>query len=156
MLAQDLLTGYVHEVPDIAGYDAYGDLREDLQEIDESPDVAGLYGYGFAEDPYGEVVYDGLGNPVGLLPAIAAAALPSLTKSILPKLIPQVTRRLPFLRRSPLFQKALPFLQRAGLPMGPAAPFAPPIPGMLRPQAAISRVMRVAPRIFGRRRLRFF
>jgi|SRR5882672_2422936 len=42
MLVQDSLTGYFHEVPDhnVAGYGGYGG--------------------------YGQVVYDGLGNPVGI------------------------------------------------------------------------------------------
>jgi hypothetical protein len=62
MLAQDPLTGYLHEVPDVQ------------------------YGYGYAEYPdIGEapVAYDGLGYPVGLpfLAPIAAAAGPLIARA---------------------------------------------------------------------------
>jgi len=69
MLYQDSLTGMLHEVP-------------------EGP----VYGLGFAEDPYhvgeSQIVYDGLGNPVGALPFLAAAlpAIGGLVSSALPAL----------------------------------------------------------------------
>ena len=44
MVVQDALTGYVHEAPDI--------------------------GYAEAPDAFGQVAYDGYGNPVGLLPGL--------------------------------------------------------------------------------------
>lgn len=44
MVVQDALTGYVHEVPD--------------------------FGYAEAPEGYGQVAYDGYGNPVGLLPQL--------------------------------------------------------------------------------------
>lgn len=49
-----------------------------LHEVDEGPDLS--------EYDMGEVVYDGLGNPVGLLPAL----LPLIT-SALPALLPKIT-----------------------------------------------------------------
>ena len=64
MLVQDTLTGYLHEVPDSQAYGAYlGELPEQT----------------------GEVVYDGLGNPVGLAFLAPLAA----------KLAPMALKRLP-------------------------------------------------------------
>jgi hypothetical protein len=60
MLVQDQMTGYVSEVPDhLYGYEGY---------------------YGEYPDHIGEsqMLYDGLGNPVGLFPAIAALAAKAL------------------------------------------------------------------------------
>ena len=60
MLVQDQMTGYISEVPDHPyGYEGY---------------------YGEYPDHIGEsrVLYDGLGNPVGLFPAIAALAAKAL------------------------------------------------------------------------------
>ena len=69
MLVQDTLTGALHEVPD-----------------------SQLYGAGFGEPPdtfgEGQVVFDGLGNPVGLLPflpaigALAAKAIPAVASAL--------------------------------------------------------------------------
>ena len=74
MLYQDSLTGMLHEVPD-----------------------AQVYGLGLAEDPYSigesQVVYDGLGNPIGALPFLAAA-LPALS-SALPAIGGLVSKFLP-------------------------------------------------------------
>jgi hypothetical protein len=61
MLVQDTLTGYFHEVPDSQLY--VGDFGEFPEQIGE-----------------GQVVYDGFGNPVGLLPAllpVASALVPA-------------------------------------------------------------------------------
>jgi hypothetical protein len=64
MLVQDTLTGYLHEVPDSPAYGAY---------LGEPPEQTG------------EVVYDGLGNPVGLAFLAPLAA----------KLAPMALKRLP-------------------------------------------------------------
>src|SRR5262249_21782802 len=78
MLVQDMLTGYVHEVPD----QSYG---------------GNLAGYGFpygspwrqSPQQYGHVVYDGFGNPLGLpilaaLAPLAAKVLPAIATNVLP------------------------------------------------------------------------
>lgn len=60
-----------------------------LHEVDEGPDLS--------EYDVGEVVYDGLGNPVGVLPALIpliTSALPALAKTVLPAVasaIPKIT-----------------------------------------------------------------
>ena len=76
MLVQDTLTGYFHEVPD-----------------------SQVYGPQYAEypEPMGEVVYDGLGNPVGLsfLAPLAAKILPAIASRVLPaaaKALPGIVR----------------------------------------------------------------
>lgn len=111
MLVQDQMTGYISEVPDhLYGYEGY---------------------YGEYPDQVGEsqMLYDGLGNPVGLFPAIAALAAKALpiAASIAGK-IPGVGKifgggrpRLPP-GRSPL---PLPVpIPRQGMP----GPFPPPMP----------------------------
>lgn len=111
MLVQDQLTGYFHEVPD-------GMMGE--SEFAESPD-------------YGEVVYDGLGNPVGLLPflpAIASALLPLAAKAL-----PAVAGAIPGLARRflPGVSQILPNVARAaGQAISSLAP--PPAPGMPYPR----------------------
>jgi hypothetical protein len=66
MLVQDMLTGYLQEVPD-SGYQRYFG-NHGLGEVV----------YDGLGNPTGEVVYDGFGNPVGLFPAIAALAAKAL------------------------------------------------------------------------------
>jgi hypothetical protein len=131
MLFHDTVTGQLHEVPDHA-------LAEDAQ---------GASGYG-----EGQVMYDGLGNPLGLwfLPKVAALAAkaiaPLAAKAIpaaakfLPKIagkfLPKVTRFLPnvtrFLPRVPqLVQRGLNLVQR--LPFQPQLPM--PMPAMPDPSA---------------------
>jgi hypothetical protein len=88
MLMQDMLTGYVHEVPD-----------------------SQLYGYD-------DVVYDGLGNPVGIAPLLMAA---------LPAIMPMLTNILnPARSNGPAPPAALPTL-----PSPP--PATPPPPATLQP-----------------------
>jgi|SRR5215468_5755710 len=125
MLVQDQMTGYVSEVPDhLYGYEGY---------------------YGEYPDQIGEsqMLYDGLGNPVGLFPAIAALAakaLPFASKipgvGSLINRIPLVGQilggggpGLPGMPRPPL-PVPIPF-PRPGMP----APPRPPWPlGWVRPQ----------------------
>ncbi len=140
MLYQDSLTGMLHEVPD-----------------------SQVYGLGLAEDPYSvgesQVVYDGLGNPVGALPFLAAA-LPALS-SFLPAIGGLVSKALPAvssmfgpagqaLQQIPGVGQALaPILGGGGQVPSPSAliggmaarfpgfpsPFRPPSPlGWIRPQ----------------------
>jgi hypothetical protein len=119
MLAQDPLTGYLHEVPEA------------------------LYGYGYGEYPeaVGEPpdVYDGLGYPVGLpfLAPIAAAAGPLIARAagaLAPAAGQLVSRFLP--QAGGLLSRLLP---GGAAPVPPAAPLPspavpvmppPPIPGL--------------------------
>jgi hypothetical protein len=86
MLYQDALTGMLHEAPDVQ-----------------------LSGWGLAEDPYGlgegQIVYDGLGNPVGWSPfrglkSLIKKAVPFATSmmgpygQIISRALPAVTRAL--------------------------------------------------------------
>ena len=71
MLVRDSLTGFLHEVPDYRLHGArYGQFHQ-------APDLS--------QYDAGEMVYDGLGNPVGFLPALASligGALPSIGKLV--------------------------------------------------------------------------
>jgi hypothetical protein len=104
MLVQDTLTGYLHEVPDSQLYEP---------EYAEYP------------EPMGEVVYDGLGNPVGLaflaplaakLAPMALQRLPGIlrgAKSAIKRFVPVARRALPgviqqFGPAARAFQQALP------------------------------------------------
>jgi len=128
MLVRDTMTGYLHEVPDNA-----------------------LYGGGFAEYPEqvgeGQVVFDGLGNPVGFLPFLPAlaAALPAVSGlvsklapavgNIASSIVPAVSRMaqqipgmlsnlIPGASGLPAAAAALPALP--GFPFPPAPPGMPP------------------------------
>lgn len=88
MLVRDPYSGYLHEVPTYGGYSGYGYAEAPFE---EAPDLS--------EYEMGQVVYDGLGNPVGLLPALLpliASALPAIAgaaKAAIPAIasaIPQV------------------------------------------------------------------
>lgn len=132
MLVRDPLTGRLHEIPDqvyaskmakAARLGACGRLYE--PQWGEYPQ-----GYGYSpQRSGGQVVYDGLGNPVGILPIltalapIAAKALPGLAKKVLPglarKFLPRLAKSLPggAQRFLPLINQAAPairnFLQGA-------------------------------------------
>ncbi|SRR6266516_4451502 len=114
MLVQDALTGYLHEVPE-------GQLYE-VPEFAEYPEV-------------GEVVYDGLGNPVGGLPFLPALAslIPGIAQAI-----PQVGRIIGgLLPGGGGAQAAAPAVAQAvgGAVRALAPGFRPPWPaGWIRPQ----------------------
>jgi hypothetical protein len=79
MLVRDPYSGLLHEVPD-SGY------RFAQAPLEEAPDLS--------EYDVGETVYDGLGNPVGVLPFIPliAKALPAIAQTVLPaisKILPK-------------------------------------------------------------------
>jgi len=113
MLIQDMLTGRLHEVPD----QSYGS------------NFAGYghpYGDAWGEPPqqYGQVLYDGLGNPVGFLPGVASLLAPLATKAVgalaplaakaFRAAAPVIAKALP--RVAPMISKALPMISQA-LPM---------------------------------------
>lgn len=128
MLAQDPMTGYLHEIPDAAalyGYGGYGGYG-----YGEYPDVVG-------ELPYG---YDGLGYPVGLpflapLAAKAAGVLGPLAAKILPGAGQLVSSLLPGLMPgggAPA--PGLPALPGLPSPFPPGLPGPLPGPGMMGPR----------------------
>src|SRR5437867_2681191 len=105
MLVQDTLTGYFHEVPDGQLYETgYGEYPDQIGE--------------------GQVVYDGLGNPVGFLPFIPAIA------SLAARALPAVASALPGVTN--LVRGLLP----GGAPAqaAPQAAYAPVGPGGLWPR----------------------
>src|SRR4030095_4588181 len=72
MLVQDTLTGYIHEVPDSQLYETnYGESPEQMAE--------------------GQMVYDGLGNPVGFLKSLKRFARKAASR-----LAPIVSQLAPF------------------------------------------------------------
>jgi hypothetical protein len=98
MLIQDSLTGRLHEIPDQL-YRSY---------LGECGRVYGQqYPQGSGHSPHygpGQVVYDGLGNPVGIAPLLAmlaplaAKVLPAIADKVLPvitKVLPAITQALP-------------------------------------------------------------
>jgi hypothetical protein len=124
MLAQDPMTGYLHEIPDapVYGYGGYG--------YGEYPEVA--------EAPYG---YDGFGYPVGLpflapLIAKAAGALGPLAAKFLPGAGQLVSSLLPGLMPGGGGAPApgLPSLPGLPSPFPPGFPGALPAPGMIGPR----------------------
>jgi hypothetical protein len=97
MLMQDMLTGYLHEVPDSQLYE------------------------------YNEVVYDGLGNPVGIAPLIMAALpalMPMLSNILKPAAPPSPALLPPPVQALPLPPPEPPPI----LPRPPEPSFQPPMP----------------------------
>lgn len=89
-----------------------------------------LYGLGFANDPYGvgesQVVYDGLGNPVGIWPFDdIGKAVGGLVKTALPAVAS-------FIPGGSLISQALPAVAAA---LAPSAPSAPQVPQVMPPAA---------------------
>ena len=103
MLVQDMLTGDLHEVPD----DRYRLARAPFA---EAPDLS--------EYDVGETVYDGLGNPVGVLPLLLAAKAPAIA-SLATKALPVVSRLFKMFGRR----------RRRRAPPAPMAPVPPDAPG---------------------------
>ena len=143
MLIQDQLTGSLHEIPDQPyrpHLGEYGQLYE--PQWGEYPQ-----GYGYSPQRVtGQVLYDGLGNPVGLFPLLTALAplaakvLPGLAAKVLPGLaqrfLPGLAQRLPGLaqRFLPMISQALPAISSFSQDAPPRlAEAAPPMPG---PQGA--------------------
>src|SRR5215510_6512943 len=114
MLIQDSLTGRLHEVPDQL-YRSY---------LGECGRVYGQqYPQGYGHSPHyvqGQVVYDGLGNPVGIAPLLAMLA--PLAAKVLPviadKVLPVVSKILPAI--SNILPGAAPEAPQPPAPMSPA------------------------------------
>jgi hypothetical protein len=120
MLYQDQLTGMLHEVPD-----------------------GQVYGWGLGEDPYGmgegQIVYDGLGNPLGWgffkkIGGLLKKAVP-LATSMLGPYGQIINRALPIASKilGPSAQGLLSATDLEGLPLPGPIPIAPMAPGAPRP-----------------------
>jgi hypothetical protein len=133
MLIQDSLTGRLHEVPDQL-YRSY---------LGEYGRVYGQqYPQGYAQSPHyvqGQVVYDGLGNPVGIAPLLAmlaplaAKVLPMIADKVLPvvsKILPAISNILPGAEQAPTPQPQPP---PAPQPQPPTAMSPAPAPPMMEP-----------------------
>jgi len=128
MLIQDSLTGRLHEVPDQL-YRSY---------LGECGRVYGQqYPQGYGHSPHyvqGQVVYDGLGNPVGIAPLLAmlaplaAKVLPVIADKVLPvvsKILPAISNILPGAEQAPTPQPQPP----TAMSPAPAPPtMEPPVP----------------------------
>jgi hypothetical protein len=128
MLIQDVTTGRLHEIPD----HLYGSYLGEYGQYYE-PSASG-YSQGYGNPPQyadAQVVYDGLGNPVGFLPILAkllplaAQVLPSVLPAI-GKIIPGLSSLLPGSSSAPPEQPAAP--PAAAPPAMPAAPPPPQFP----------------------------
>src|SRR5215510_12394689 len=144
MLIQDSLTGRLHEVPDQL-YRSY---------LGECGRVYGQqYPQGYGHSPHyvqGQVVYDGLGNPVGIAPLLAmlaplaAKVLPVIADKVLPmvsKILPEISNILPGAEQAPTQQPQPPPPQQPQPPT--AMPPAPAQPMMATPAMAPFRPMPV-------------
>jgi hypothetical protein len=145
MLIQDQLTGRLHEIPDQpyrSHLGEYGQLYE--PQWGEYPQ-----GYGYSPQRVAsQVLYDGLGNPVGLFPLLTALAplaakiLPGLAQKVLPKVaqrfLPMINQALPaissFFQGAPPApaQAAGPMMDQQGAPM-PGAPIPTSMPAPMHP-----------------------
>jgi len=146
MIIQDALTGNLHEVPD----HFYGSYLGEYGQLYEPQWGEYPQGYGYSPQRVAsQVVYDGLGNPVGLLPLLTALA--PLAAKVLPqiagKVLPKVAQRfLPaissFFSGAPPAPAAGPMMDQPGAPMPGApipvsmpAPIHPPVPPVAPPMA---------------------
>lgn len=127
MLYEDPVTGALHEIPD-----------------------SQVSGWGFAEDPYGmgEVVYDGLGNPLGFsfrraFRRLVKRAMPLATSMLGPygqlinRALPIASRALRPVIRSTAQQFRQQALQQLSGFGEEAAAAAAPVPGPMPPGAGI-------------------
>jgi hypothetical protein len=152
MLIQDPMTGRLHEIPDQhyrSPLGEYGQLYE--PQWGDYPQ-----GYGYSpQRASGQVLYDGLGNPVGIFPLLTALAplaakvLPKIAQRVLPglaqKFLPAISQALPaitslFSGPPPEAAGPMPDHQAAQAPGPPVpvsmpAPMHPPAPPMMGPMA---------------------
>src|SRR5262245_49130686 len=112
MLIQDQLTGLLHEIPD----QPYRSHLGDYGQLYESQWGEYPQGYGYSpQQVASQVLYDGLGNPVGIFPLLTALAplaakvLPQIAQRVLPKVaqrfMPMISQALPAI--TSLFSGAL-------------------------------------------------
>jgi hypothetical protein len=132
MLIQDALTGRLHEIPD----QLYGSYLGEYGQLHEPQWGEYPQGYGYSPQyGAGQVVYDGLGNPVGLFPLLAklaplaAKVFPAIATKVLPaitKVFPSITRAFPAF--SNFFPGGAP--SPAAMPPMPFQTPAPPVMAM--------------------------
>src|SRR5262245_58610014 len=104
MLIQDSLTGRLHEIPDQLYRSYLGECGQLYEQ---------RYQQGYGHSPHyaaGQVVYDGLGNPVGIFPLLAKLA------PLAAKVLPVITQALP------VISSLLPGAAPAPAPAPPAPP----------------------------------
>jgi len=151
--------------PGLAGYgeanfDGYGYYPAPGHSLGYAPGWEGAlaeYGSG-----YGQVVYDGFGNPVGSIPALASLAsrfIPAITRAI-PKAAGLIRRVLPQARRvvqtlAPVARQVVQSFPTPAVPVTPSpmdmSPdsgepmLAPLVPGVVGPVTPVTPLMPVAP-----------
>lgn len=113
MLVQDMLTGDLHEVPDHPYRLARGPFAQ-------APDLS--------EYDAGETVYDGFGNPVGVLPLLVAAAKAPAIASFATKALPVVSRFFSMVGRRR--RRRVPAVPMAPVQQAPMAPVQQPPPAI--------------------------
>src|SRR5262249_50475402 len=175
MLIQDSLTGRLHEVPDQLYRSYLGEYGRLYGQ--QYPQGYGHYGkqypQGYGHSPHygaGQVVYDGLGNPVGIAPLLAmlaplaAKVLPAIATKVLPavtKVLPAITNFLPGAAPAAMPQPptAMPPMPDQQFTPSPVAPFPASMPAPITPlpPMAVPHPMTamMAPRVMMRRRRRF-
>lgn len=153
MLVRDLRTGQLVDVPDrlmaspamggVDGWGVYGSL----------PRASGVHGLGAYHAAPSQIVYDGLGNPVGILPflaalkPLAAKLIPTLaTKAggLITKLLPQITSALPMLTGGGAVPQAMPVqtaMPGAEAMVGPVPPMSQMMPGQMMPPSMPGQMM---------------
>lgn len=123
MLIQDALTGRLHEIPD----QLYGSYLGEYGQLYGPQWGEYPQGYGYSPQ-YGaaQVVYDGLGNPVGIFPLLAKLAplAAKLLPAIATKVLPVITNVLPAISN---------FLPGAAPAPSPAAMPQPQLPTAMQP-----------------------
>jgi hypothetical protein len=142
MLIQDALTGRLHEIPDhlYGSYlGGYGQLYEPQW---------GEYPQGYGHSPQygmGQVVYDGLGNPVGIFPLLAKLAplAAKLLPAIATKVLPAITQAFPAV--SSILPGAAPPPPAAMAPAPPDPQFAPPPPYQAAPPPMMAPPVPITP-----------
>jgi hypothetical protein len=134
MLIQDSLTGRLHEIPD----QLYGSYLGEYGRLYEPQWGEYPQGYGYSRQyGAGQVVYDGLGNPVGIFPLLAKLAplAAKLLPAIATKVLPAITKFLPAITKAlPVITSVIPGAKPA---QSPAAMMQPQPPTAMPPASGL-------------------